>query len=55
MEIKTQEGSVTNNRARVVVSAHPIRERVIIDKDGNELSSLDPRRKQIIRKAEDIK
>jgi hypothetical protein len=42
-------------RGKVVVSTHPVRERIMLDKDGNEVSSHDPRKKRIIRRAEDIK
>lgn len=40
-----------SNKSSVVISHNPIRERVTLDQDGNE---IDMKTKQIIRKNEDI-
>lgn len=39
------------NRGRVVVSTHPVRQRMMFDIDGNQ---IDPRTKKIIKLAKDI-
>lgn len=50
MEINIQNKPAPQpNRGRVVVSRHPVRERVMIDRDGNE---IDPKTKQIIKRAD---
>lgn len=40
-----------NQRARVVISPNPVKNRVFIDIDGNE---IDPRTKRIIRLEKDV-
>jgi hypothetical protein len=40
------------NNPKVVVSPHPVKERIMLDVNGNE---IDPKTKKIVRRAEEIK
>lgn len=44
-----QQGS---GRPKVAIAANLIRDHVILDRDGNELSSHNPRTRRIIKKVE---
>lgn len=50
---KQQKETVISNpgRGRVVISMNPVKERVRLDIDGNE---IDPKTKKIIRLAKDV-
>ncbi len=41
-----------NNQPSVTIATQLKKERVILDKNGNEISSLNPRNKQIIKRAD---
>lgn len=53
MEIKITERIVNQGKPSVIISPNLRKERVIIDKDGNELSSINPRQAQILKRAND--
>lgn len=44
-EVQTQSATINPNQDKVLVSTRPIRTRVWLDKDGNE---IDPKTKQIL-------
>ena len=44
--------TIGGEKPSVVISAQLKKERVILDKDGNEISSLNPRNKQIIKRVD---
>jgi len=50
--VTTRETTIGGEKPSVVISAQLKKERVILDKNGNEVSSLNPRVKQIIKRAD---
>ena len=50
MKIQNQTRVVTSNKKSVFIDPNPVRVREMLDRDGNV---IDPRTKQIIKKAED--
>ncbi len=50
--VTTRETTVGGGNAKTFVATNLRKEKVILDKNGNEISSLDPRRKQIIKRVD---
>lgn len=50
--ISERSGTINNNKPRVVIARNLAKERETLDRDGNV---IDPRTKQIIKRAEDNK
>lgn len=52
-ERETVVGTTNNGQPSVTIAAQLKREKVILDKNGNQISSLNPRNKVIIKRVDE--